>query len=443
MKTQLGLGFAAGGKQLRHIAAAGQSNMSNWWNGTTEAPTVLLDGLRQNYPNRIWSLENGAWSGSAVLKTVNGTKYWWDDSLDKAGNAFTNFVSNITKVPNYILWDQGQSDGDAIAAATISKADYKTNLEKVFNHFKSLYPQVKIFLAPMGRRANITNAAGWTAVRQAQWELIQSMSFVYMGAQAFDVTLADSVHYNDAGYETLAGRFVDIIGQIDKIGRNPYEITAMSGIISYVNSIFSAYASDWPALAGTDYTDGGSGQAPTYTATDFGGLGGVNAGDASTRIKLASDFSGTSTLTAILVADFSDASDSPWFWSLGNSSDGETNSSIQMNSSEKFIFYRDDGGTAHAMTGGGDTGKHLIIMEYLSDGTFNFYVDSYSTVAASYTALSDYASAVNQYLFSHNGSSARSGMSIQSHLLFNRTLSESEKQQVVTELARQAQISLS
>lgn len=160
----------------------------------------------------------GSTGGSAAAKTSNAIKYWWDNDLNVAGPSLTDFKTDMDTVgftPNILLWSQGEADSDHIPAST-TKQQYKDALLSTFNDIRSTYGNMPVVIQPIGRRTSFSNAGGIQAVRDVQFELAAENSWIYLGPDSYDLTLADNVHPDDASAAILGTRWgnrvLDVLG---------------------------------------------------------------------------------------------------------------------------------------------------------------------------------------------------------------------------------------
>lgn len=451
MRLGLGLGLnsnVGGGNAGTVIAMAGQSNATRWYSQMTDAPTNLTGGLEVSYPELApVSLVDSAEAGSGVLKSVDASKYWIDDDSAPSyakGTSYTNFVSALSgATPTAILVINGEDDADAIAAATITEADFKAGLQALIDFFVADYPNVKIFIQPLGKRANTTNAAGWCAVRRAQWEVYSENAEVFWLEEHYDLALVDTVHYADASYETIATRMVTPMGEVLTTGASTHYPWDWSGVLTFNSAIFADIDSGtWTAMAGENFT-ATAGQEPTFTATDNGGLGAITAPDTSTKL-LSGTFSATGAINMGAIMDYGANTTAARWFGLGSS----TNTTLQCNTSNRQIFYRLDISTDNAQLylAGGDTGLHLHMIEAADASDITVYHDNVThgvPEMRNRNPNDDWVSGTAVHLFSYNGADSRADMGITGVWAFNRVLTSAEKTAIGQYFARQNGLTLS
>lgn len=197
------------------VVTAGQSNISNWKNGVeTDDPlgrAAFVQEVVANYTGEL-VFAQGAEGGSAIFESANSIAYWVTDELT-AGPEMYDFFERIDlagKDPDYIIWDQGESESHKVDNASwpdITEASYKTRLFQVFNLMRARYPRAKILIGILGARDTFSNTDGINKIVNAQYELIAEHSWINFGYSRHDLELnADGVHYQDAGYQTMAAR---------------------------------------------------------------------------------------------------------------------------------------------------------------------------------------------------------------------------------------------
>jgi len=103
-----------------------------------------------------------------------------------------------------IIWVQGEADGIAIAASTISQATYRTALQTMVAYYRTnIAADLPFYIVRTGWRTNVTNAGNfsvWTAQEQVAQQdksvLIVSRNSTDFPALGY---MADTVHYNQSG----------------------------------------------------------------------------------------------------------------------------------------------------------------------------------------------------------------------------------------------------
>ena len=157
-----------------------------------------------------WS-PTGALRQTAVDRIVACRAY-----LDSISTCFQN---------GFIVWTQGERDGQEIQLGTITKAQYKTGLSEMIDFFKSnLGSKLPFILTATAYYTSTGDNTGSKSVRAAQYEITHEKAGAYMGftgAVKFPSRnlLADGVHYNQAG-KNILGTAVGRIAHILSAGVN-------------------------------------------------------------------------------------------------------------------------------------------------------------------------------------------------------------------------------
>ena len=196
------------------LIAGGQSNINKHFSVPDEAArnALIFEATRQT-PNiqAVWI--NGSTGGSAVIRqnTTDPDKWWLDPLNNYAhGQAFDTFLSitaNAGTKADIIVWAQGEQDAHSIGSSAAERAAYKTALLRVFEDMRAVLGAVDVYIQFLGTRNGFTNTGGMQAVREVQKELVAENSWIYFGAEAYDVDLdVDEIHYTDQAYIDLATR---------------------------------------------------------------------------------------------------------------------------------------------------------------------------------------------------------------------------------------------
>lgn len=205
------------------IATAGQSNIQNWEDGVETSAPAGRSGLRgiistytaANCPAEVLQI-HAAEGGSAIFKVVNTSEYWLEDD-GSYGPELTQFFQSVDRTgfqPDFILWDQGESEChhiDNLSSAyypQITRATYKAQLKRVFQHMRNRYPLAQILIQKLGVRTSaFTNPGGIQTIAEIQQELMDELDYVDFLSERFDLALySDGTHYTDAAYTTQGQR---------------------------------------------------------------------------------------------------------------------------------------------------------------------------------------------------------------------------------------------
>ena len=244
---------------------AGQSNANKLFGDYSGAGrNKYAETVGPNY-SRITNI-NGATDGAAAHKDADtGPGYYWDTDTDAKGPAYTTLdtaVSNSgvnSSDVDLIFWLQGEKDADKIDDATITKAEFKSATESIFDQLAADYPNAQIVLVPLGFDTNDTTNDGWFEARQAHYEITtngtSAGTTVYEGPALFNLTHSDDLHYDQAGYEgiglRLARRGLYLDGKISNTGLGP-RITASSFAGGGTTETVTIAHSHGSNLSGTD-----------------------------------------------------------------------------------------------------------------------------------------------------------------------------------------------
>lgn len=208
---------------------------------------------------------NGAVGSSYLLKataTLAGqTDYWWDEDNGVPGSLLDDAIALVPHPPKFILWSQGEADRSS--GALTSKAQYKDALEDMFAYIHSIWPDTKILIQKIGTAISIVGAsnnkdrnAQW--VREAQLELISSLSYVYFMGESFDLAMSDDVH--PTSFSVLGKRLGRRCAELDGY-------TVLKGTVG--PSLVSATATGASALTATISHDAGTDFTPTTGISGF------------------------------------------------------------------------------------------------------------------------------------------------------------------------------
>ena len=196
------------------LIAGGQSNINKHFSVPDEtARNALIFEATRQAPNTQAVWINGSTGGSAIIRqnTTDPDK-WWVDPLNNYahGQAFDSFLATAVDAgakADIIVWAQGEQDAHSIGSSAAERAAYKTALFRVFEDMRAVLSSVEIYIQFLGTRNGFTNTGGMQAVREVQKELIAENSWIYFGAEAYDVDLdVDEIHYTDQAYIDLATR---------------------------------------------------------------------------------------------------------------------------------------------------------------------------------------------------------------------------------------------
>ena len=196
------------------IATAGQSNIQNWEDGVeTTGPagrTGIVDAIGKTgatVPIGEIVQVHAAEGGSGIWADLTGTAEYWLTDGGQPGPELLEFfteVDQIGKDPDYIFWDQGETESHKLEQGAFlhrTRATYKADLLKVFQLMRAKYPNTQILIGKLGIRTTFTNQAGIQWIIDVQNELVNEHPWIHFGWERYDLALnADGVHYDDAEY---------------------------------------------------------------------------------------------------------------------------------------------------------------------------------------------------------------------------------------------------
>lgn len=250
------------------IATAGQSNIQNWEDGVETTLPKGREGFTgviaaiygsANCPGEVVQI-HAAEGGSYIFKELTaGTEYWIENGGQPGPELMQMFAAvDVTgHTPDFILWDQGESESHKIddpAHPVCTRATYKARLLNVFNLMRSRWPAVQILIGRLGIRTSgyTTTYAGIQTIAEIQQELVDEYSWIHFGWERFDLTLnADGVHYQDAGYTTQGQRAARQIQRL--LGYNVTGGTLGPRLVS-ATRVGTALTINIAHDAGTDFT---------------------------------------------------------------------------------------------------------------------------------------------------------------------------------------------
>lgn len=147
--------------------------------------------------------DNGAgnWSPVGTLRQLAVTRFnACKNYLDANGYCYQN---------GFIVWTQGERDGQEIQINTITKLQYKTGLSEMIDFFKTnLGLKLPFIITTTAYYATTGDNSGSKSVRAAQSEIAHEKAGVFLGftgaVKFFERNLMDdNVHYNQIGKNIL------------------------------------------------------------------------------------------------------------------------------------------------------------------------------------------------------------------------------------------------
>lgn len=235
----LGLNKQGGGKSLLSglTGQSLQTQLFTQFSGAGEDAYEAAAGVN----GRFVDIVNAATGATHLTKASNDAamdtdKYWWNESTGAPGPIYTAAKSALETAfaageYTIIDWRQGTSDADQWSAASLTKTIYKGALQALFAQIKADFPSASISCGIIHRHEARDDAA-WQAIREANWETIDELSYVYFGHEIYDLDLTDNVHLTEAGNEAygarMARRHLALTGNGSAAGTLGPRITAAS-----------------------------------------------------------------------------------------------------------------------------------------------------------------------------------------------------------------------
>tara|TARA_B100000073_G_scaffold347991_2_gene364433 strand:+ start:27922 stop:30888 length:2967 start_codon:yes stop_codon:yes gene_type:complete len=210
------------------IAMFGDSNLYRWEGFFDGAPqAAFISALEGSYSGDINIVNKGDSSSAANYDTAQaqGVDYWSGNGDSGGGTSWLQAIGTDNgysiventfyqkKKVDYVLVNIAAADIVGIADAVINKAEYKASMQNVLDiTLAELGDQVKFVFQfpPNATNGNYTDAA-MQDVRDAMRELVSENDSVIGSYDLYDVTLVDSVHPNEAGFNKAAARAANII----------------------------------------------------------------------------------------------------------------------------------------------------------------------------------------------------------------------------------------
>lgn len=197
----------------------------------TYGPAIALEFYKKTGMGLI-IVNSAVGSTAQVAEADNGAGNWSptgtlrQTAIDRFNACKTYLDSNNYCYQNgFIVWTQGERDGQEIQLGTITKAQYKTGLSEMIDFFKTnLGSKLPFILTATAYYTSTGDNTGSKSVRAAQYEITHEKAGAYMGftgAVKFPSRnlLADGVHYNQIG-KNILGTAVGKIAHILSAGVN-------------------------------------------------------------------------------------------------------------------------------------------------------------------------------------------------------------------------------
>jgi hypothetical protein len=160
----------------------------------------------------VGSSANGTWAASGTLRGTAVTEMNEAiAALESARLDLETGVVNYRIANKYVIWCQGESEGQSVNGTTVTGAIYKTRLREIADYFDANITSGirRMGVVRTGVTTNSTWDAGFAEIRQAQDEACAEnpdiLEMVYTGAVDFITRglMSDSVHYTQEGYDEI------------------------------------------------------------------------------------------------------------------------------------------------------------------------------------------------------------------------------------------------
>ncbi len=199
------------------IIGGGQSNMVGLWisaaDSTDDGAMQMLADMDSIDPKAdgvgVNLAGNGATNASYLLDESTATSVWWINGATGAlGECYTNFLREARGCNGRvraIMWDQGEAEESLIYAGTITRAQYKAGLLRLFNQMRTDLGNLPIFISPLGSH-DTRSGSVYQDIREVQKELADEYDWIHVTPCRYDLARVDDVHLTNAGYITHATR---------------------------------------------------------------------------------------------------------------------------------------------------------------------------------------------------------------------------------------------
>lgn len=194
------------------VAIAGGSNASGM-STNSNASGIMERTLRAHYLDV--TVISAATEGLAANSLADsGAGYMYNNSTTAIEDEYTEtFLAAIDAavaerdLVDLVIWAQGEQDGDEIAAATLTKAQYKTAVQAIFDEMRSdIGSHLKIAVRLAGRKDTAGSESGWQDVNDALRETANENSWCSVLSESYDIDIENDDLHTLAGYNALAVR---------------------------------------------------------------------------------------------------------------------------------------------------------------------------------------------------------------------------------------------
>ncbi len=211
-------------------------SLSNEWYNQTKYISIFVESAKGGSALLAAADDgNGNWSPTGTLRAAAVS------NINTAIQAINN--SPIYKLRNvYFIYDQGETESQAINGTTITGPLYNQALQDLGTFFKAQVPEMTIMgVIRTGNKTPRSQESGWADIRTAQEAACTAsanLRMLYRGAASFPTSgmnlmkSASDVHYSQTGYN-MAGKCAAI--ELAKVVETP-PLSAPSLLASQVYS---------------------------------------------------------------------------------------------------------------------------------------------------------------------------------------------------------------
>ena len=238
----------------------GQSNMEKLFTDFAGAGATQYETTAGAYYDAVVTID-GAKAGAAVhFAAENGFGAYLNATNDGKGTVYTTDLEGAVTAAgvdneniDVIYMLIGETDAVAVDADTITEAQHKAAYETLISLLKTDFPNARIMPTPLMADTNGNEFDGWGEVRRAQYEAFNDDGTLIESPAMYDLSFADDLHLDQAGYEAMATRLAERCAAID--GKRTTVGTIGASIVSAEFSVSSQSVDVTIAHdAGTDFT---------------------------------------------------------------------------------------------------------------------------------------------------------------------------------------------
>ncbi len=200
-----------------NVLFAGQSNVEKLFSAYSGAGSTQFATTAGTYYSAV-NVVNGAKGSAAVHYAAAGAAgAYLNSSNDGKGAVYT---ANLEAAVDATVIDRenfdliyvliGETDSVAVNAGTITEAQHKAAYLTLMNLLRADFPDARIVCIPLIADTNGNEFTGWGKVRRAQYELVRDHDWLYPAPAMYDLSMADDLHLDQAGYEAMAARLAEV-----------------------------------------------------------------------------------------------------------------------------------------------------------------------------------------------------------------------------------------